>query len=126
MDAIRYIAKVLPDGHLSLPEEIKEQLECKMKLAIIEDKKKKLKEKLKGLNENLDEERYEYDIFLDYIDRQINHYCNKLFQMNDLQGFKDLPCNEKVSHSNNRSLKDIKTTEEQIVTMELRKNRHLN
>jgi len=26
MDAIKYIAKVLPDGHLSLPEEIKEKM----------------------------------------------------------------------------------------------------
>jgi len=48
-----------------------------------------------------DKERYEYDIFLEFIDRQINHYCNKLFQMKDLQG-----------------LKDIKTMEEQIVSME--------
>ena len=43
----------------SLPEEIKDQLECKMKLAIIEDKKKKLKEKLKALKEDLNEEKYE-------------------------------------------------------------------
>jgi chromosome segregation ATPase len=44
-----------------------------MKLAIIEDKKKKLKGKLKSLNDNLDEERYEYD--MDYA-KEINIKLN--------------------------------------------------
>lgn len=58
---------------VELPEEIKEQLECKMKLAIIEDKKKKLKERLKDLNENLNDEKYEYD--MDYA-KEINLKLN--------------------------------------------------
>jgi len=66
-------SKKKKDIKVELPEEIKEQLECKMKLAIIEDKKKKLKEKLKSLNENLDEERYEYD--MDYA-KEINLKLN--------------------------------------------------
>ncbi|QEE14906.1 hypothetical protein DSAG12_00727 [Promethearchaeum syntrophicum] len=58
---------------IELPQEIKDQLECKMKLAIIEDKKKKLKEKLKALKEDLNEEKYEYD--MDYA-KQINVKLN--------------------------------------------------
>jgi len=58
---------------IELPQEIKDQLECKMKLAIIEDKKKKLKKKLKALKEDLNEERYEYD--MDYA-KQINVKLN--------------------------------------------------
>ncbi len=59
--------------NVELPEEIKEQLECKMKLAIIEDKKKKLREKLKNLNDDLNEEKYEYD--MDYA-KEINLKLN--------------------------------------------------
>lgn len=65
-----------------------------------------------------DRERYEYDIFLEYIDAQINHYCNKLYKMNDLQDLEDLPCKVKFTHFNNRDYKDIKTMEEQVVSME--------
>lgn len=47
---------------VELPEEIRDQLKIKMKLAIVENKKKLLKKKLKDLTEGLDSERYEYDI----------------------------------------------------------------
>ncbi len=47
---------------VDLPEEIKDQLEIKMKLAIVENRKKLLKKKLKKLTEDLDSERYEYDM----------------------------------------------------------------
>ena len=66
-------SKKTKDIKVELPEEIKEQLECKMKLAIIEDKKKKLKEKLKTLKEDLNEEKYEYD--MDYA-KKINVKLN--------------------------------------------------
>jgi endogenous inhibitor of DNA gyrase (YacG/DUF329 family) len=45
-----------------LPDDIKEQLETKMKLSLCDEKKTLLKKKLKNLTENLDEERYEYDM----------------------------------------------------------------
>ena len=45
-----------------LPEEIKNQFEIKMKLAIVENKKKILKKKLTSLTDELDGNRYEYDI----------------------------------------------------------------
>jgi len=66
-------SKKKKDIKIELPEEIKDQLECKMKLAIIEDKKKKLKKKLKDLKEDLNEEKYEYD--MDYA-KQINVKLN--------------------------------------------------
>ncbi|WP_371802000.1 zinc-ribbon domain-containing protein [Candidatus Lokiarchaeum ossiferum] len=47
---------------VDLPEEIRDQLKTKMKLAIVENKKKLLKKKLKNLTDGLDSERYEYDI----------------------------------------------------------------
>lgn len=65
--------KKIENKKVELPEEIKDQLECKMKLAIVENKKKKLKEKLKNLNDDLDEEKYEYD--MDYA-KKINLKLN--------------------------------------------------
>ena len=47
---------------IELPEEIKDQLEAKMNLAVIENKKKKLKDKLKDLTHEIESERYEYDM----------------------------------------------------------------
>ena len=44
-----------------LPEEIKDQLEVKMNLAILNKKKERLKKKLSQLKEDIDSDRYEYD-----------------------------------------------------------------
>ncbi|MCF2138940.1 MAG: hypothetical protein K9W44_02645 [Candidatus Lokiarchaeota archaeon] len=47
---------------IDLPQNIVEQLEAKMELAVIESKKKKLKTKLQDLKEELDSFRFENDI----------------------------------------------------------------
>ncbi|MHA1745628.1 MAG: hypothetical protein ACTSWW_06485 [Promethearchaeota archaeon] len=49
-------------SHVELPEEIKDQLEAKMNLAVIENKKKRLKKKLQELTDDIESERYEYDM----------------------------------------------------------------
>jgi len=66
-------SKKIENKKIELPQEIKDQLECKMKLAVIEDRKKKLKKKLKNLTDDLNEERYEYD--MDYA-KEINIKLN--------------------------------------------------
>ena len=54
--------KIKASSKIELPEEIKDQLEAKMNLAVIENKKKLLKEKLKDLTQEIESERYEYDM----------------------------------------------------------------
>ena len=60
---------------IELPEIIKEQMETKMELAILEEKKSNLKKKLKELTETLSDDRYDQDI--DYA-QQINLKLNAL------------------------------------------------
>ena len=54
--------KIKASSKIELPEEIKDQLEAKMNLAVIENKKKLLKEKLKDLTQEIESERYEDDM----------------------------------------------------------------
>jgi len=63
-------------------------------------------------------EKREYDIFLEYIEGQINHYCMKLYQSNELENIKDLPCKMKSVHFINKISTELKTTEEDITSME--------
>jgi hypothetical protein len=49
------------DFKIDLPEEIRVQLEAKMDLAVLDEKKKKLKTKLIELSKAVEEDRYEWD-----------------------------------------------------------------
>jgi chromosome segregation ATPase len=63
---------------IELPEQIKEQLEIKMELAVLDEKKTTLKNKLKEITDNLSDDRYDNDI--DYA-QQINVKLNALKQL---------------------------------------------
>ena len=69
--------KKKPKSHIELPEEIKDQLEAKMNLAIIENKKKRLKKKLNELTQGIESDRYEYDMeFAQNLNLKLNAFKN--------------------------------------------------
>ena len=47
---------------IEMPAEIKEQLTAKMDLAVLNNKKERLRDKLRELTQDLDAQRYEYDL----------------------------------------------------------------
>ncbi len=74
-------------GAVNLPDEVKEQLEVKMDLAVVEHKKKMLKDKLKEFQRDLDENRYNFD--MDYA-KTINLKLNAYKELkNELNGKED-------------------------------------
>jgi hypothetical protein len=63
-------------------------------------------------------EKREYGIFIEYIEVQINHYCMKLYQINELENVKDLPCKMRSAYFINKIPTELKTTEEEIASFE--------
>ncbi len=60
------------------------------------------------------QEKHEYNIFIDYITLQINHYCSKLIIAKENNLLKNLPCDINSNLGIETPGKELKSTEEQI------------
>jgi chromosome segregation ATPase len=71
-------------GSVDLPDDIREQLEVKMELAVVEHKKKMLKDKLKDFQSDLDENRYNFDMeYAEKINLTLNAYKELKNELNE-------------------------------------------